>query len=245
MPDEKEFARWEQLAIKEVEKISSLTPDKEFMLLMIAGRELCAYGLKEKSIEYYLKAYNHPSQLDKSESVIQLVSLNLQNKTELKKALDRSRDWFNKNPSKLTSEIDSWLKMIEGYLNGKTPIEKKQYFSIWATDSRVDELMNEGLAEEALKILGPKDLKYSNINIKIRQDILNTSVLGKKSPPLWCQSTLKDYPTSLTWTMRVCRYLKGFRENKKSNETLESISIQMKFEKTPHVTWLKVLEKIK
>lgn len=242
--DPKEFAAWEKKALDELHKLSPLPLDKEFTIFMMAGRELSAYGLKDKAREYYLKAYQHQSHLDKTEAVIQLISLNLNNKNELKKDLARTKDWFSKNPQKLTKELDSWLKMIEGYVEGKTPISGTGYFSAWATDARVEELIGEGKAEEALRVLGPRELNHANINLKVRQDILNTSVLGKKSPPLWCEKTLEKYPTSMTWTMRVCRYLRDWKMGKKSTESIKSISDQMQLENTPHKNWIKILEKI-
>jgi hypothetical protein len=242
--DPKEFAAWEKKALDELRSISPLPIDKEFTIFMIAGRELSSYGFKDKAIEYYLKAYQHKSKLDKTEAVIQLISLNLKNKDELKNGLNRSKEWFTKNPKNLTNELDSWLKMIEGYVEGKTPIVGTGFFSVWATDARVDELIQEGNSLEALRVIGPRELKNANINLKVRQDILNNSVFGKRSPPLWCEKTLEKYPTSMTWTMRVCRYLKDFKAGKKSSESITTIRDQMELEKTPHMIWLKILEKI-
>ncbi len=242
--DPKEYEFWEKKVLGELKELGPISKDKEFMLFMIAGRELSAYGLKDKSKKYYLKAYEVEGTQDKTEAVIQLISLNLEDKSELKKSIARSREWFQKNPGKLTQEMDTWIKMIDGYSKGETPIVGHPSFSTWATDARVDELISEGKTEEALSILGPRKIENANINVKVRQDILNISVLGKKSPPLWCEKTLDKYPTSMTWTMRVCRYLRDWKTGKKSTESIKTISDQMELEKTPHKSWIKVLEKI-
>src|SRR3989344_5901754 len=119
--DEAQMQVWENEAILEINKHKAKNPEKEFLLYIIAGRELASHGLDEKARKYYLKAYEHPTKSDKSEAVIQLVALNRENKKELPQALKRAHDWFKKSPQKASPEIKRWLNMMDGYAAGKTP----------------------------------------------------------------------------------------------------------------------------
>ncbi|MBY0517046.1 MAG: hypothetical protein K2P81_09070 [Bacteriovoracaceae bacterium] len=235
---------WEKIALQEIDKYKKENPEKEFLLYLTAARELRAYGLNEKSKNYYQKAYDHPSKGDKSEAVIELVSLNKDSNLELKKSLVIARQWFKNNPRKLSRQIDKWLEMMEGYSIGKTPYQEQGYQGIWGFESRVTELMKEGKSQEAFALLGPRDLKNADINQKVRQDLLAALSLGRKSPPLWCESTLEKYPNSYTWTMRLCRYLHDWKKEKKSKETLQTIREQLKKESPERVYWSDLLEKL-
>lgn len=236
---------WEKIALKEIQKTKNVSPEKEFQLYLVTARELAAHGLTEKSIHYYQKAFRHPSSSDKTEAVIQLVNLNRENKKELAQALTQAKTWFSAHPDKAPSHIKAWLSMMEGYSSGKTPLNEQTYQSVWARDARVDELMKEGKAKEAYQILGVRSLKEANINEKIRQDLLAAAALGKKtSPPLWCKPTMDRYPTSLTWSMRICRYLEDWKSDKKSRETIESIREQLKKENPERLHWADLLERL-
>lgn len=243
--DEVQVDVWEKAALQEIKKYGPKNPEKEFFLYMIAGRELSNYGLKDKSINYYQKAYQHSYKGDKTEAVIQLVNLNRDNKEQLTKALSQADKWFTENPKKYSPQLRQWLHMMKGYAKGETPYVNQGFNKIWAVDSRVSELMKEGKAQEAYELLGPMNLNDSNINQKIRQDLLAAASLGKKSsPPLWCLPTLKKYPTSLTWSMRICRYLDDWKKDKKSEESLESIKIQLQKENPERLYWMTILEKL-
>lgn len=236
---------WEQQALEEVKKYSSKNPEKEFLLYMIAGRELSSYGLKEKSIQYYEKALSHSFKGDKTEAVIQLINLNREDKEKLKVALSQAESWFKENPKKYTPELKQWIQMMKGYAAGNTPYKEQNYNRVWAVDAKVTELMKEGKAQEAYQILGPINLSEANINQKIRQDLLATAALGRESsPPLWCLPTLQKYPTSLTWSMRICRFLNDWKNETKSSETLESIKLQLQKENPERLYWMTILEKL-
>lgn len=243
--DESQMQVWESEAILEINKHKAKNPEKEFLLYMIAGRELASHGLDEKARQYYLKAYEHPSKSDKSEAVIQLVALQRENKKELPAALKRARDWFKKSPQKASPEIKRWLNMMEGYAAGKTPYLEQGFHSVWAVDERVTELMKEGNAAKAFQILGPLKLESADINQRLRQDLLSALNLGKEAtPPLWCLPTLQKYPTSITWSMRICRYLDDWKNGRKSRESIQSISKQIKAETPERLYWVHLLERL-
>lgn len=243
--DEIQVHAWEKEALEEVKKYSNKNPEKEFLLYMIAGRELSSYGLKDKSIHYYQLAFKHPFKGDKTEAVVQLVNLQRDNKARLGEALNRADRWFKENPKKFSPELRQWLTMMKGHASGKTPYHVQGYNRIWATDARITELMKEGKAREAYEILGPQDLTESDINQKVRKDLLSAASLGKEStPPLSCLSTLKEYPTSYTWSMRICRYLDDWKNGKKSQESIESIKVQLQKENPERLYWVKILEKL-
>jgi hypothetical protein len=241
----KEITAWEKIALQEVQKHKKTAPEKEFQLYMVAGRELAAHGLFEKSKQYYLQAFNHSSSADKSEAVIQLVNLNRENKKELYRAVERAKAWFANHPEHAQSQVQNWLAMMEGHSQGKTPLNEQTYQAVWARDARVSELMKEGKAQEAYQLLGARSLKDANINDKIRQDLLASVALGKAAaPPLWCKSTMDRYPTSLTWSMRFCRYLDDWKTGKKSRESVQSVRDQLKKENPERLHWADLLERL-
>ena len=241
----KEITAWEKIALKEVQKHKKTSPEKEFQLYMVAGRELAAHGLLAKSQQYYLQAFNHSSPSDKSEAVIQLVNLNRENKEELRGALERAKAWFASHPEHTQPQVQSWLAMMEGYSQGKTPLNEQTYQAVWARDARVSELMKEGKPQEAYQLLGARSLKDANINEKIRQDLLAALALGKTAaPPLWCKATMDRYPTSLTWSMRFCRYLEDWKVGKKSRESVASVREQLKKENPERLYWADLLERL-
>lgn len=240
-----EITAWEKIALKEVKKHKKSDPEKEFQLYMVAGRELAAHGLHEKARQYYLLAFNHASKSDKSEAVMQLANLNRGNKDELRRAVERAKTWFTKHPEHAQDQAQKWLAMMDGYAQGKTPLQENTYAGVWARDARVGELMKEGKAQEAYQLLGPRTLTEANINDKIRQDLLASVALGKSAaPPLWCKSTMDRYPTSLTWSMRFCRYLDDWKTGKKSRESVQSVREQLKKENPERLHWADLLERL-
>lgn len=243
--DEKQMLAWEKKALEEVAKYKGKQPEKEFLLYMTAARELANHGLDKKAVDYYLKAFKHPTKSDKTEAVIQLVALNKDNKTELPQALERAREWFKSNPDKQPPQLANWLKMMAGYAAGNTPIENQGYYTFWAIDSKVSELMAAGKVQEAYQTLGPRDLSSADINQKIRQDLLAAAVLGKEaSPPLWCLDTLNKYPTSITWSMKICRYLEDWKSGNPPRESIQGIREQIQAESPERLYWMSILERL-
>lgn len=88
-------------------------------------------------------------------------------------------------------------------------------------------------------------MQEANINQRIRQDLLAALALGKDTmPPLWCRPTMEKYPRSLTWSMRICRYLDDWKAGRKSAESVESIREQLKKENPERLHYADALEKL-
>jgi hypothetical protein len=245
-PSTQQIDEWEKYILKELTKLPLLSQEKEWFLIMSAAREFKAYNYLKKSQDYYLKAFNHSYQGDKSEAVIELLALAYDQQEELAPHVERAQTWFKKNPNHASKEIKDWLHLMNGYTKGETPTRDiPTYHLIWAQDQRIQELMKAHKYSEAYQLLGPQSLEEANINDKIRYDLLTSLVMGKKaSPSLWCAPVLAEYPTSITWSMRVCRYLKAWREGTKSPETITSIKEQLNKENPERLYWVQALDKL-
>lgn len=237
------WKKWEAEALKEVSIQAKKDPSKEYLIYLAAAREFFGFDARSKAREYYLKAWEHPEKADKTEVVLQLVALDLENKPRLKDSVARAESWFKENPKKLLPEWEDWLALVKSHAEGKTKVKTSGPYALWSLDSRVDELIADGKAKEAYALLGAQDLKTADINRKVRHDLLSALVLGKKeAPPLWCKETLDRYPGSLTWSMRICRYLSEHREGKKKSETIATVRAQLEKESPERLPWVKLLE---
>jgi hypothetical protein len=242
IPAVEQLASWEKIIIAEVKKLPASQGDSLWFLHMSAAREFKAYGLFERSLHYYQEAQRLPYKGDRSEAYVEIVHLLQLQGQSFSKELQATEKWFKENPTLLTDSISEWLKLMQGHSKQETPLIKDSYLNVWARDKRVNELMLKGRYQEAFQQLGSSPLAEVNINQKIRYDLLSTITLKKKGPPLWCESVLKTYPQSATWSMRMCRYLKAWREGKPSKETIASIREQLKTENPERLHWVKALE---
>lgn len=243
-PTPQQIDEWEKFILTQLATLPVMAPEKEWFLLMSTAREFKSYNYLKKSQDYYLKAFNHSHKGDKSEAVIELLALAHEQNENLAPSLERAQKWFKDNPSLATDEIKNWLRLMEGHQSGATPTQDIQaYHRVWARDQRIHELMKAKKFKEAYQLLGPQKLTDANINDKIRYDLLASLAMGKKTaPPLWCAPVLTEYSTSLTWSMRVCRYLKAWREEKRSTETIATIKEQFKKENPERLYWVQALE---
>ena len=242
--DPSQIDLWEKMALDEIEKYKKQYPEKEFLLYLTIGREASAHGLKEKAKTYYQRAIDHPSFSDKTEAYVEMINLNLADKIELRGAVERAQKWVEKNPKFKKTEIFEWMKMIEGYASSNTTIPQSSYFKKWASEAKIHELMESKKYQEAYSLVGKLYFQETNINEKIRYDLLKTLALGKASPPLVCKTTLDRYPTSITWTMRLCRYLDDWKKGKKSKQTIEMIRQQIEKESPQRSSWADALESL-
>lgn len=242
LPNPSQLAGWEQVIISEIKKLPAGQGDSLWFLYMSAAREFKAYSLFERSLHYYQEAQKLPYKGDRSEALVEIVHLHQLLGRSYIKELAATEKWFEANPKLLTDSIREWLKLMQGHSKQETPLLKNSYLNVWARDQRVNELMLKGRYQDAFLQLGPSLLAEVNINQKIRYDLLSTITLKKNGPPLWCESVLKSYPQSSTWSMRMCRYLKAYREGKPSKETVASIREQLKTENPERLHWAKALE---
>lgn len=214
-------------------------PLKAYELRLLIAREYYSYGFKEKALEHYEEALKIPVTVDRSEALVNSILLSLADKKAAQDKIARlKRSSEGKKP-----ELQEWLQTVESYAKGETALPKKMTspFYVWARDSKIEELIKEGKAQEAFQIIGPVKEDF-NINNKVRYDLLSSAVSQKVSPNLWCEKSLEKYPNSITWTMRICRFLKDKREGKKSTESIESIKTQLAEESPERLSWVKLLE---
>lgn len=214
-------------------------PLKAYELRLLIAREYYSYGFKEKALEHYEEALKIPVKVDRSEALVNSILLSLSDKKSAQDKIAR----LKKSSEGKKPELQEWLQTVESYAKGETtlPKEVSSPFYVWARDSKIEELIKKGKFQEAFQIIGPVKEDF-NINNKVRYDLLSSAVSQKVSPNLWCEKSLEKYPNSLTWSMRICRFLKEKREEKKSSESIESIRTQLAEESPERLSWVKLLE---
>ena len=231
---------FEKKILQEAAPYIAKNPLKAYELRLLIAREYNAYGFDQKALEHYEKALTYNVTVDRSEALISTVVLSLNNKPLGLKNIQRLK---NSNEGK-KKELQEWIAMMTSYFSGNTIVAKdeRSLFYTWSHDNKVEELIKDKKFEEAFLLVGPVKMDQLNINTKIRYDLLSSSVLKKVPLKLWCEDTLVKYPTSLTWTMRVCRYLRDKRDNKKSTETIFTIKNQIEKESPERLSWLSIVE---
>ena len=236
-----EWKDWERLAF------SPLPKDKSqlFSLYMTAASLMENHGIEEKAENYYQLAWESPYKGDKSEAILRLVYFARREKPNLKAKCEEARAWFKKYPTLLDPMAAKWLSLMETHALGKTEISPDGFFATWSTDERVKELMSSGKAVEAYALISNTDPAQSDINKKLRFDLLATLSLDKKSRrPLYCISVLKNYRKSLSWTMRLCRLLESLHKGEKPEEKAEDIKSQLIVEDPNRLYWINLVEKL-
>jgi hypothetical protein len=236
-----EWKDWEKLAF------SSLPTDKGqlFSLYMTAASLMETHGVDDKAENYYQMAWGSSYTGDKSEAILRLVFYARNDKLKLKSKCEEARAWFKKYPTLLNPIAAKWLALMETHALGKTEISPDGFLGTWSTDARVKELMTLGKSVEAYALISNTDPAQSDINKKLRFDLLATLSLEKKSwRPLYCLSVLKNHRKSYSWTMRLCRLLESLHKGEKPAEKVEDIKSQLSLEDPDRLYWINLVEKL-
>jgi len=243
---DKDFEKWEKILLKEVSVYEQKDPKKVYWIYLAAARELTLFHYDQKASKYFEKSLEiNPSSLDKTEIYVQLVNLNRENKKKIQNYLVALEKWWVEHPQESNPGLQDWLKLMKGYSQGKTPFkETPGYFKTWAKEERVKELVGEKKIGEAFGLLSPYGLEKKDINSKIQYDLFASAVQGKTVRKFFCEEALKKEPQSVTWSLRICRYLLSWKEGTKSKETLDSIRDQLKEESVQRMYYLEVLNKL-
>lgn len=218
------------------------TPEEKYHIYALFGRELL--GLKKYKLaeEYYLKALGQKtSETDKSEAYLNLVYLaRAQNEKEkFKVALSR----LEKAVEEKTIPEDNRknLRMWKAIANASSASDEKvinSFQGAYYAKERIKALVQQKKYAEALELF-PDDAKNSSIALKIQKDIL-TKLVNPKTKSFLCEETLKRYPSSISYTMLICRKLK-----KQAPPSLEEIKKQIQREAPDKMIWAKALEDLK
>ncbi|MFP5384438.1 MAG: hypothetical protein ACLGHN_00060 [Bacteriovoracia bacterium] len=238
--EQKDIQPFEDKILLEAKPFIQKNPLKAYELRVLMAREYQAYGFKEKALEHYEEALKIPVKVERGEPLFNTVILTLHDRSRALKNLQRLKE----SPEGKMPLIKVRIQTLESYLKGKVEIPEKVSHPLyaWARDEKIEELIKEKKFGEAFRLIGSVDHENLNINSRIRYDLLSSAVLKKVPPRLWCEDTLKRFPTSITWSMRICRYLKDKREGKKSSESIETVKEQLKEESPSRVPWINMLE---
>jgi tetratricopeptide (TPR) repeat protein len=238
--EQKDIQPFEDRILLEAKPFIKKNPLKAYELRVLMAREYQAYGFKEKALEHYEEALKIPVTVERAEPLFNTVILALHNRPLALKNLKRLKE----SPEGKMPLIKERVPTLESHIKGNVQLPKNisNPLYVWARDEKIEELIKEKKFGEAFRFIEPVNHESLNINSRIRYDLLSSAVLKKVPPRLWCEQTLKRYPTSITWSMRMCRYLRDKREGKKSFETIEKIKEQLKEESPSRMAWINMLE---
>lgn len=237
--DRKELEKWERKILPEAEKLEKKQPEKAYWAYVNAARELSLFNIKDKASAYYERALKlSPKGPDQAEIYVQLTNLNRDDKKKRARYLSRLETFLKQHPEKKTSALNHWITAMKG--EGKPAAFHGQFFQ----DQQTEAKMKEGRYQEALAGFSPEGLEARDINSKITYDLLSSVVLGKATARLYCEPSLKQYPDSIAWTMRICRYLRDWRAGAKGTESVQAIREQLRTEDPKRVYFTEALKKL-
>ena len=223
-------------------KAEGKTPEEKYHIYALFGRELLGLKKYELAREYYSKALKQKtSKPDKSESYLNLVYIAHAQKRdkEFKSALNQLEKAIEEK--ELPEDNLKNLRMWKALANASSQTDERvmnSFQGAYYAMEKVKALVQEKKYAEALELF-PTDAKNSSIGLKIQKDIL-TKLVNPKAKSFLCEATLKRYPSSISYSMLICRKLKN-----QNSPSLEEIKKQIKREAPDKMIWANALEDLK
>lgn len=236
--------KYESEVEAEISKQDKSEEDKYYIYALFA-RELL--GLKEYDLakKYYQKALAAGEKgevLNMSEVHYNMLFIRFKQgaeKEELKSLFSLvKRTLPEQNNIQIKLSIQHW----ESIINNNEKLNEKLVNSFYGANysqAMVKKFIANKEYKKALSLM-PKNIDDVNLVFKIQYDILNRIVFDKKKD-LKCEKHLKEFPRSVSYTMKICRFL----TQEKSKESIETIEKQMVREKSSQDFLLSALKDVK
>jgi hypothetical protein len=188
-------------------------------------------GKRAEAVKAYTDAYRVKSdELDKLPVLVELVRLTREDKKECLNWVNESEKWLNSHPEK-KPDFMPWLNTMRGYVTQNlSPETSPAFMKTWAIDQKLPEFMKQKKFAEAWSLVKTRELSRADLRTQVIHDVLAANATGDKSHSQFCESSLKRYPSSQAWTIRVGQYLQGWKKNKKDPELKKSIISQIRSE---------------
>lgn len=191
-----------------------LSNEKKFLLNTLAGRELYQFRFYKRAQKYYEDALNVKTKENKTEPLVNLmaIAINLNDKTLVETQYKKALDYFDKNKSYKTSEVDYYLKSIAAYLNNKEIKKVEGFYGAFAHEENLINLIKNKEYLKAFSALNPEAVKKSTNNFNIIvYDSLNTLINKNKVTELHCSKDYQLYPKAYTYSVILCGLLTDYK----------------------------------
>jgi len=217
---------------------TTLASVEKFGELFEKAREYEHDGKRDLAIKTYEEAYRlkTPS-LDKLPALIELVRLHRDDQKVGLHWISETEKWLNAHPDE-KAKITPWLTTMRGYVT-KTlkPEEAPANLKTWAVDQKLPELIAQKKFDEAWSFVKERDLTRADLRTQVVFDVLSAVSEKNKKRAHLCEGTFKRYPSSQAWTIKVCRYLQSWKNNK-PDLSLRKAAIEQIREEEPESSYL-------
>lgn len=213
--------------------------EQSYLQQLAIARDQELQGNRDCAVSHYRELLEHPFTANKMEAAIKLVLLVGPDDASRQDAVAVARGWFLTHADQFTPPIREWLTEVDTWLQagGEPPP-----FPWWFVPAAPQDFSTPAKARAAYAQPTHGDFTELNISVKIRQDIIAALALGRDAPRLWCSPVLESYPESITWTMRICRFLEDWRDYRPPRETVQSVRQQLRVENPQRLSWADALE---
>lgn len=188
-------------------------------------------GKRELAIKTYEEAWKLKTpKLDKLPALVELVRLHRDDKKLGPHWIAESEKWLASHPDQ-KGKFSSWLVTMKGYQSKSLqPDEVPSNLRTWAIEEKLPELISQKKFPEAWSLVKDRDLSRADLRTQVVHDLLSAAAVKDKKRSLLCAGTLKRYPSSQAWTIKVCRFLDGWKSSKPDAALRKSAIEQIKDE---------------
>lgn len=211
--------------------LPSFATVEKFGELFEKARDYEHDGKRELAIKSYEEAFKLKTpKLDKLPALVELVRLHRDDQKKGSFWIAESEKWLESHPEQ-KEKFSSWLVTMKGYQSKSLrPDEVPSNLRTWAIEEKLPELISQKKFPEAWSLVKDRDLSRADLRTKVVHDLLSAAALKDKKRSHFCADTLKRYPSSQAWTIKVCRYLDGWKNNKPDPALKKSAIDQVKDE---------------
>ena len=204
---------------------------EKFAELFEKARELEHDGKRSLAIKAYEDAYQLKTpKLDKFPALVELVRLHRDDQKKGLHWISESEKWLEAHPEQ-KEKFSSWLSTMKGVVSKSLkPEEAPENLRTWTVDQKLPELISQKKFSEAWALVKERDLSRADIRTQVVHDLLSATAVSDKKRQNFCEGTFKRYPSSQAWTIKVCRYLDGWKKNKTDAALKKSAIEQIKDE---------------
>lgn len=242
-PSEEQIKKYQTEIESEIKLQGKSERDKYYIYALFA-RELLVKKQYALSEQYYQKALI-AGKAGKVEGMSE-VYYNLlyiahklgHEKSQIKKKFEQVKNTLKE---KDVPQLELVMKHWEGIINKDEPLDEdlqNSFYGFHYSQQKVRQYIQQKKYKKALMLL-PPNLESANIIYQIQKDVLRRVVFPQTKDFL-CQKKLKKYPNSITYTMRICRYLTD-----PSSVKLDEIKKQINKESEDKMYLLSALKDIK
>lgn len=200
--------------------LSKLDNKKKLTANLLAGREFYQYRFYDKSKKYYEAAKKIEVKDNKSEAYINLIAIGLvsKDKKEMQNAFDEATQYFKKNASYNSADIQYYMNSMKNYLAGKHSGEVKGFYGRFVQEGNLVNLVKKKNYKEALSKLNPAGMEEGGANLEvIIYDSLNVALYKKNVKKLYCLDDYNKHPNAYTYSVLICGLLNDYIEKSDFN----------------------------